>query len=427
MLQKKTSPLRYAFGMFGTSIPINMFKAYAIAFYVDKLSSITLEQFSLITLIYTFIDAIDNPVYGILSDRTRSKFGRRRTWLCIGTPLLVLAFIAFYNPPAFLGGSAFLYILLTYIMTGTLDSLINANYGALFPELFPDEKVRAKTNAIRQVFQLIAMVISLALTGMVVERLGYGLTSIVYALLAGVVIIFTALGCHEAPIPEDEEKPELIPALTDLLTNSKFWLFGLTNAFYSACMSLVIATVTLFVKHSLGLGGGSTTILQASVILCAAISIGVWAQFVKKVGLIKLWRIGLFCLMLSFVPLYFAQGLIMAVICCIILGIAYGGVLTTMDLVGTRVLDDDYRRHGVKREGIVNSIMGFMNRLNGLFVSLATFLASRVYGYVDGNNPGANPGGAGRFMMCLFPLLCMVVAVAISRFVKFPELDEKNG
>ena len=78
MPTKKTSPLRYAFGMFGTSIPINMFKAYAIAFYVDKLSAITLEQFSLITLIYTFIDAIDNPVYGILSDRTRSKFGRRR-------------------------------------------------------------------------------------------------------------------------------------------------------------------------------------------------------------------------------------------------------------------------------------------------------------------------------------------------------------
>ena len=203
MPQKKTSPLRYAFGMFGTSIPINMFKAYAIAFYVDKLSAITLEQFSLITLIYTFIDAIDNPVYGILSDRTRSRFGRRRTWLCIGTPLLVLAFVAFYNPPAFVMGSPFLYILLTYILTGTLDSLINANYGALVPELFPEEKVRAKTNAIRQVFQLVAMVISLALTGMVVEWLGYGLTSIVYALLAGVVILFMALGCHEQEIPEE--------------------------------------------------------------------------------------------------------------------------------------------------------------------------------------------------------------------------------
>ena len=421
---KKTSPLRYAFGMFGTSIPINMFKAYAIAFYVDKLSAITLEQFSLITLIYTFVDAIDNPVYGILSDRTRSRFGRRRTWLCIGTPLLVLAFIAFYNPPALQSGSAFLYILLTYILTGTLDSLINANYGALFPELFPDEKVRAKTNAIRQVFQLVAMVISLALTGMVVEWLGYGVTAIVYALLAGVVILFMALGCYEPPMKEDEEKPALIPALVGLFTNSKFWLFGLTNAFYSACMSLVIATVTLFVKHSLGLGGGSTTILQASVIVCAAASIGVWSQFVKKVGLMKLWRIGLTCLMAAFIPLYFARGLVLSVVCCVILGIAYGGVLTTMDVVGTRVLDEDYRRHGIKREGIISSAMGFMNRLSGLFVSLATFLASRIYGYVDGANPGPDPGGAGRFMMVLFPLLCMVVAVVVSRFVRFPELEE---
>ena len=427
MPTKKTSPLRYAFGMFGTSIPINMFKAFALKFYVDELHAITAEQFSLIVLIYTFVDAIDNPVYGILSDRTRSKFGRRRTWLCIGTPLLVLAFIAFYNPPAFVMGNAFIYVLLTYILTGTLDSLINANYGALFPELVPDEKVRAKTNAIRQVFQLVAMVISMALTNVVVTVLGYGLTSIVYALLAGVVILFMALGCHEQEIPEEQEKPALIPALIALLTNSKFWLFGLTNAFYSACMSLVIATVSLFVQYSLELGGGSALILQASVIVCAAVSIAVWSPFVKKVGLMKLWRIALICLMASFVPLYFAKGLILSVICCVILGIAYGGVLTTMDLVGTRVLDEDYRRHGVKREGIINSVMGFMNRLNGLFVSLAIFLASRAYGYVDGANPGSDPGGAGRFMMCLFPLICMVVAVAISRFVKFPELEEKNA
>jgi len=425
MLPRKTSPLRYAFGMFGTSIPINMFKAYAIAFYVDKLSAITLEQFSLITLIYTFVDAIDNPVYGILSDRTRSKWGRRKTWLVLGTPLLVLAFIAFYNPPAFLSGnSVFLYVLLTYILTGTLDSLINANYGALFPELFPDENVRAKTNAIRQVFQLIAMVISLALTGMVVEWLGYGMTAIVYALLAGIVILYMALGCHELPMTEEEEKPALIPALKGLLTNPKFWLFGLTNAFYSACMSLVIATVTLFVKHSLGLGGASTTILQASVILCAAVSIAVWSKFVPRFRLMPTWRFALICLMVSFIPLYFAKGLVFAIVCCVILGIAYGGVLTTMDVVGTRILDDDYRRYGIKREGIISSAMGFMNRLNGLFVSLATFLASRIYGYVDGANPGTNPGGAGRFMMVVFPLICMVCCVVISRFVKFPEVDK---
>jgi Na+/melibiose symporter-like transporter len=68
-VRKATSPLRYAIGMFGTSIPINMFKTYASFFYLDKLALITSKQFSLVLLIYTFIDAIDNPVYGFLSDR----------------------------------------------------------------------------------------------------------------------------------------------------------------------------------------------------------------------------------------------------------------------------------------------------------------------------------------------------------------------
>lgn len=80
---KPTSSVRYAVGMFGTSIPVNMFKTYAAFFYVDRLGLITTPQYSLILFLYTFLDAIDNPVYGFLSDRTRSKWGRRRPWLII--------------------------------------------------------------------------------------------------------------------------------------------------------------------------------------------------------------------------------------------------------------------------------------------------------------------------------------------------------
>ena len=145
---QKTRPFRYAIGMFGTSIPINMFKTYAAIYYVDRLGLNT-EQFSLVLFIYTFIDAIDNPVYGYFSDRTRSKWGRRRPWLVIGAPLLALSLVAFFNPPSLTGNSLFAYFLLTYILTGTLDSLVNANYGALFPDLFKSEAERANTNSMR--------------------------------------------------------------------------------------------------------------------------------------------------------------------------------------------------------------------------------------------------------------------------------------
>ncbi len=53
---QKTKPLRYAVGMFGTSIPINMFKTFAAIYYVDKLGLST-ASFSLVLLIYTFVDA----------------------------------------------------------------------------------------------------------------------------------------------------------------------------------------------------------------------------------------------------------------------------------------------------------------------------------------------------------------------------------
>ena len=126
-------------------------------------------------LIYTFIDAVDNPVYGFLSDRTRTRWGRRRPWLTIGTPLLVLGFIAFYNPPA--SGRELAVGLLPAVLHPHRDagSVINANYGALFPELFRTDASRADANAMRQAFQLVAMIISIALTPMVTKAIGYSL------------------------------------------------------------------------------------------------------------------------------------------------------------------------------------------------------------------------------------------------------------
>ena len=206
----------YAIGMFGTSIPINMLKTYAAIYYVDGLGMTTV-QFSLMLLIYTFIDAIDNPVYGFLSDRTRTRWGRRRPWLVIGTPLLVLGFIAFYSPPAFLNNNSLVvYCMLFYIFTGTLDSVINANYGALFPELFRDDTSRANTNALRQAFQLVAMIISIALTPMITGALGYSLTAVLYGLLGGGVILYMTFSSHETNIRIDEEKPGFLESIKDL-------------------------------------------------------------------------------------------------------------------------------------------------------------------------------------------------------------------
>lgn len=409
----------YAVGMFGTSIPINMLKTYAAIYYVGSLG-LTTVQLSLILLVYTIIDALDNPIYGFLSDRTRTRWGRRRPWLVIGTPLLVLGFIAFYSTPAFLSGNSLLaYAMLFYIFTGTLDSVINANYGALFPELFRDDTSRASTNAMRQSFQLVAMIISIALTPLVTKAIGYQLTAIVYGILGGAVILYMAFSCKEVGVKPEEKKPQLWDSIKSLLTNRKFWIAGLANAFYSAAMSLVLASLPFFVKYTLQIPDSQSTILFASVLLIAIAGVAFWAWLVRKYSLIPVWRMALAALALAFIPLYFANSLATAIVGSVLVGFGFAGAITTMDLIGAKIMDEDTKKHNLRREGIISNAMGFMNRLNGLFTSFAFFLVFTLFQFESGLNPGPQPDQAARFLLTTFPLVLMLISFGFSFFIDF--------
>ncbi len=422
---KPTKPFRYGVGMFGTSIPVNMFKSFAAIYYVDQLG-LSMKQYSFVLFIYTFLDVIDNPVYGFLSDRTRTRWGRRRPWLVIGTPLLVLAFVMFFNVPGFISSDQnrlFIYMLLLYLMTGTLDSLINANYGALFPELFRSDRERARTNAIRQACQLVAMVLSIALTPMITSAIGYRLTSLVYGIAALAVILYCTFGCHESMEYEDAKKPDFWKSLVDLVRNGRFWLYGIVGAFYSAATALLLQAVSFYVKYALKLAGGQTTLLLASVFAVALIGIAFWTFVSRKAGVMRIWRLGFLIMGAAFLPLLFTRTLGQAIPFVALVGFGYGACLVTMDCIGAKIIDDDYRKHHIRREGIMTSLIGMLNRLNGLYSSLAFFVVSERYGFVNGDNPGPSPDTASRVLMCTFPFLAMAVAYVISHFLHFTEAE----
>jgi glycoside/pentoside/hexuronide:cation symporter, GPH family len=332
MPEPRLKSFNYAIGFFGMSIPINMLKTFAAIYYVVGLG-LTTVQLSRILFVYAFIDAADNLVYGFLSDRTRTRWGRRRPWIVIGAPLMALCLVMFYSADgvgfaaaASRGGSSlFAYAMLFYILTGTLDSVINANYGALFPELFPTNAGRATTNAMRQAFQLVAMIISIALTPMITEALGYRLTSVIYGILGGGVIVYMGVTTRETPVLAEEKKPQLWDSVKSLLVNRKFWVAGFANAFYSAAMSLVLAAMTFYVKYTLHLGSGQTSILFAAVLVVAIGCVTIWAALVRRFTLMPVWRAALASLMVAFIPLYFANSLVTAILASVLGGSASRG------------------------------------------------------------------------------------------------------
>ena len=103
------------------------------------------------------------------------------------------------------------------------------------------------------------------------------------------------------------------------------------------------------------------------------------------------------------------------------MGLGIAGALSTMDCISAKIIDDDYRKHGIRREGVISSLVGVMNRLNGLYTSLAFFVVARAFGFENGDNPGENPAEASRVLLCVFPAIAMLIAVIFSFFLKFKD------
>lgn len=425
---RRTPAWRYAIGMFGTSIPINMIKGSMILFYVDILG-LDVRAYGVVMVIYAVIDALDNPLLGHLSDRTRSRFGRRRPWLLVGAPLLAACMIAFFSAPTSLRGMGLvLWFAVFAILCEAFDSMLNANYGALLPELFPQERDRAVANSLRQGFQLVALVISLAITPVLTTKVfgtehstqGFQITAIIYGAIAVVVIAFMALSAHENPRYSTRERTPLLPSIWSIVRNPVFWTVGLTGACYGIAMALVLSGVQLYVKYSLGLPVGNALYLQGIVILISAGALAVWTRVVARRGALWTWRLAFPVLAAGFAALFFATDLVTAIAAGVVLGAGWSGMLATNDLIVARVLDADATHHGEHREGLFLSAFGFFARLNGIVTGLALTSLGVFFAYNSGTDPGSDPGLAFRVYLCVYPFVLTAIGAVAARFISVP-------
>jgi len=424
---KETKPAWYAVGMFGTSLPINLFRTFGMYFYVSMLG-LELTQWAFIMFVFAFIDFVDSPIYGYFSDRTRTRWGRRRPWIIPGSILTALFLIAFFNPGGWAMSATMLmpYAMVTFILTETFDSFTGTSYGALFPDLFRSAKSRATTNMYRQIFQFIAMAIGIAVTPVIVDVIGsYGTTAIVYGVVGAVVIITSNLNCHER-LEEIKtlEKPKFLPALLDVIKNTKFWIAGLTGAFYTTGVALLMASMMFFANYTLNLTATETMIVFATVLVVAMLTVPLWTYFIRKYSVVPVWKMALIGVGLAYIPLMFVNSMIAAVFACVFFGFVYSGVICTFDLVGAKIIDDDRVRSGIRREAIFSAMSSFVGRLHRLLVSLGLVLASVIYGYISGDEPGERPADAARFMTAFFPFFMMIISVAFSRFLHLPDNQE---
>lgn len=102
-----------------------------------------------------------------------------------------------------------------------------------------------------------------------------------------------------------------------------------------------------------------TTVMLGIVLGVAVIGIVIWSKVLQKVDIMKVWRTGFIIMAVAFIPIFFVNSLVPTIAIAAVVGIGVAACLTTMDCIGAKIVDDDYRKHGIKREGIINSLLHY--------------------------------------------------------------------
>jgi GPH family glycoside/pentoside/hexuronide:cation symporter len=422
------SPSAYAMGMFAMMIPSQAFASYYSFYYVEKLG-LSLGLIAAARLIYAIWDAVNNPMMGYFSDRTRSRFGRRKPWIYAAALPFVLSFVMIFSPPAGLHDRGlFWWLVAALILFEGIATILWVNYNALFPEIFRGDTLRARASAVQQGFQIAAILIATTLTPVIYDALGFGNMSIVF----GLVFAICMLGCM-SKVQEDENarKDEPLPfvaAFRETLKNKEFWLFNLANSFAQTVNGMLSASIPFYAKYVLKIPENQVSLLMASVFVSVIPLVGVWYLIVRKMGGVRGWRLSLLVYALSVIPLLLGRDLVSGILAGVLVGFGLAGFLVSPAVLSGQIIDRDAERTGRRREGIYTAVAGFITRSSGLISAVAFWVVGQLFGYVSGDEPGPNPKLTFQVLISVVPLILLLVSCMISLLVRgYDNTGDKPG
>lgn len=161
-------------------------------------------------------DAINDPMMGMIIDNTRTKHGKFRIWLVIGTLLNAVAFVLMFSTFGLSGNALYIYAAIMYILFGMTYTIMDVPYWSWLPNLTSDPKEREKISVIPRIFASLAGLLVGTFGLQIVDRLGGGSQlqgfqqiSVFIAILFVAFIAVTVMNVPEASTLEEKEMPKI--------------------------------------------------------------------------------------------------------------------------------------------------------------------------------------------------------------------------
>ena len=205
---KASETFSFSISAFGRSMIYTLMSTFLLIFYTDAMQ-LTPAHAGLIILAARIFDAANDPIMGIIADKTNTKFGKLRPYLLFSPFLIMIATAALFYVPNFGYGGRLAYATITYILWGICFTIQDVPFWGMSAVVSPLENERNKFLSTARIFSTIGGVIPTLLVPALRNGLGntkgYFVSGLIFAVLGSMISLSAFFGTKER-VEQKKEK-----------------------------------------------------------------------------------------------------------------------------------------------------------------------------------------------------------------------------
>ncbi|MGD0707312.1 MAG: MFS transporter [Anaerolineaceae bacterium] len=398
--------IAFALGDFGNNLVITAMGFYYL-FFVVNVGGLTPVLAGVTYWVSRSVAACTDLLMGIVSDRTSSRFGRRRIYLLVGAIPMGASFMLLWLSPFNSQTALFFYYLTVMLCFNVILSVVTIPYNSLMPELSQNYDERTSISGFRMAFSFlgnlvaaagVALIVDNIYSGREVYRTSYPVMGLIIGGITIVLMLICFLGTKER-VHADAEK----------IIGKNFWhdlktmwqvkemrlmivMFVLNQVGADIFMALII----FYLKDVMLVTDSDTSWIMAIPLVIAVASVPLWVFLGEKLGKRQAYIAAAFFFLIPLTMVIFAPAgnLAIVIVIAVLIGIGSSATQVLPWSMLPDVVELDEYQNGVRREGFFMGATQLIYKVcSALTVLLFTTLIG-VFGYVENAVTGTQPASA---------------------------------
>ena len=425
-MQKLTSREKYSYGIgaYGKDLACGIVYTFLMIYFTDVVG-INPAFVGTLFLMARLWDAINDPIMGMIVDNTRSRFGKFRPWIFIGTILNSVVLFLLFRKPDLEGTSLYLYYSVMYILWGMTYTIMDIPYWSMIPTLATTKEDREKISVVPRIFASLGGLTVTRFGIALVNKLGNGnqIKGFEYFAL-GIVIIFiisTIVTCinvkEKTQVQVNNEKVNIKQAFNILKQNDQLLVFiGIVLA-YNLAMQLAGGAAIYYFKY---VAGKESLFSLYSFFKVAEIGgLMLFPVVTRKIGRQQVFRMATILPMFGLITLFISgliapQSILFISVSAVLLNLGSGFLLGSTTVMLADIVDYGEYKLGSRNESIIFSAQTLLVKLASALSGWLIGVGLSLIGYVAGAAVQSNITIIGiRVIMTIIPSIVALVMYVI--------------